>query len=320
MTPAVSVRDAFRIYGDGPRAAVALQGLTLDVAEGEIVVVLGPSGSGKTTLLRLVAGLEQLSAGSVHAFGIDVGRLTRRQLGAYRAEQLGFLDQHYTRALSPELRVRDAVSLQLELRGMPTSEAERSARGPPRARRPRGSRRRPAADALGRRAAACGRLRRDRSPPAAAARRRAGRRARRRNRPDRLRLAGGGRTRRRRRCARRQPRCGGGLDRRPARPRARRPRRRGGRARRGAGASRLGGRLDPAAGRLLGRGSSRSSATGGSNGGDCTPTAAPEAREPAPLEPAAAGDVARRAPRRHEGVQRTGGALGARPLDLGAAG
>ncbi len=127
MTPAVSVRDAFRIYGDGPRAAVALQGLTLDVAEGEIVVVLGPSGSGKTTLLRLVAGLEQLSAGSVQAFGIDIGRLTRRQLGAYRAEQLGFLDQHYTRALSPELRIRDAVSLQLELRGVPSSEADRSA-------------------------------------------------------------------------------------------------------------------------------------------------------------------------------------------------
>ncbi len=127
MTPAVSVRDAFRIYGDGPRAAVALQGLTLDVAKGEIVVVLGPSGSGKTTLLRLVAGLEQLSAGSVHAFGTDVGRLTRRQLGDYRAKQLGFLDQHYTRALSPELRVREAVSLQLELRGTTTAEAEERA-------------------------------------------------------------------------------------------------------------------------------------------------------------------------------------------------
>ena len=127
MTPAVSVRDAFRIYGEGPRAAVALQGLTLDVAEGEVVVVLGPSGSGKTTLLRLVAGLEQLSAGSVSAFGIDVGRLTRRQLGAFRAEHLGFLDQHYTRALSPELRVREAVGLQLELRGVPTIDAGRRA-------------------------------------------------------------------------------------------------------------------------------------------------------------------------------------------------
>jgi energy-coupling factor transport system ATP-binding protein len=127
MIAAVSVRDAFRIYGDGPRASVALQGLTLDVAPGEVVVVLGPSGSGKTTLLRMVAGLDRLSAGSVHASGVDVGRLTRRQLVVFRAQQLGFLDQHYTRALSPELSIRQAVSLQLTLRGASTADAEHAA-------------------------------------------------------------------------------------------------------------------------------------------------------------------------------------------------
>ena len=127
VTSAVSVRDAFRIYGDGPRASVALQGLTLDVEPGEIVVVLGPSGSGKTTLLRMVAGLDRLSAGSVSAFGLDVGRLGRRQLVDYRAEHVGFLDQHYTRALSPELGIRRAVSLQLTLRGVPPPKALRVA-------------------------------------------------------------------------------------------------------------------------------------------------------------------------------------------------
>jgi ABC-type lipoprotein export system ATPase subunit len=124
---ALSVRDAFRIYGQGPRAVVALQGLTLDVDPGEIVVVLGPSGSGKTTLLRVVAGLERLSAGVVVSHGLDIGRLDRRQLAAYNARELGFLDQHYARALSPELPIRDAIGLQLTLRGTPVRDARRAA-------------------------------------------------------------------------------------------------------------------------------------------------------------------------------------------------
>ena len=274
VTPAVSVRDAFRIYGDGPRAAVALQGLTLDVAEGEIVAVLGPSGSGKTTLLRLVAGLEQLSAGSVHAFGIDIGRLTRRQRGAYRAEQLGFLDQHYTRALSPELRVRDAVSLQLELRGVPTSEAGRRAKDSWRA------------SASGIAATTCRERSREASnsvwpsaPRSLTARGccsstslQASSTATAQTVYDSL---GGGRTCRRRRCARRQPRCGGGLDRRPARPRARRPRRRGGRARRGAGARGVGGRVGPAAGRLWAGARNGRARRSESSAGDCAPTTVP---------------------------------------------
>ena len=60
---AVETRDVFRIYRDGN--AVALQGLTMTVQTGEIVVVFGPSGSGKSTLLRIVAGLETPTTGRV---------------------------------------------------------------------------------------------------------------------------------------------------------------------------------------------------------------------------------------------------------------
>ncbi len=126
---AVAVHDAFRIYGEGARAAVALKGLTLDVRRGEIVVVLGPSGSGKTTLLRTVGGLERLSAGSARVLGTELGLLSRRRLAAFRAENLGFLDQHYTRSLSPELGVRHAVGLPLMLRGQSRAEAMRAADG-----------------------------------------------------------------------------------------------------------------------------------------------------------------------------------------------
>jgi ABC-type lipoprotein export system ATPase subunit len=127
MTAAVEVKDAFRIFDSGVRASVALQGLSLVVEPGEIVVALGPSGSGKTTLLRVVAGFERLSAGSVDVLGTDLGRLAPRTIGAFRAEHIGFLDQHYSRALSPDLSCRNNVALQLHLLGQEHSEAGRVA-------------------------------------------------------------------------------------------------------------------------------------------------------------------------------------------------
>ena len=68
-TSTVDVRDAFRIYDSGGGGTVALQGLTLAVEEGEIVVVFGPSGSGKSTLMRVLSGLELLSAGTARVLG-----------------------------------------------------------------------------------------------------------------------------------------------------------------------------------------------------------------------------------------------------------
>jgi ABC-type lipoprotein export system ATPase subunit len=112
---AVETHDVFRIYGEG--RAVALQGLTMRVREGEIVVVFGPSGSGKSTLLRILARLDMPSAGAVTVFGDDLRELRGGSLRAYRARVLGYLDQHYSRALAPELTVRDLVSLQPALLG-----------------------------------------------------------------------------------------------------------------------------------------------------------------------------------------------------------
>lgn len=122
MTNAVEIRDLFRIYPGAEGGVVALQGLTLDVREGEVCVVLGPSGSGKTTFLRMLAGLDRPSAGSVRTLGADLGRLSRRGLARYRSELLGYADQHYWRALAAELTARELVALQLEFAGAPRRE------------------------------------------------------------------------------------------------------------------------------------------------------------------------------------------------------
>ncbi|HXV95037.1 MAG TPA: ATP-binding cassette domain-containing protein [Gaiellaceae bacterium] len=120
--PAVEIRDVFRVYPAPEGGVVALQGLTLEVREGEVCVVLGPSGSGKSTLLRLLAALDEPTAGSVRVLGRDLARLGRRGRAGYRAEVLGYADQHYWRALASELEVREVVGLQLGLAGVPRNE------------------------------------------------------------------------------------------------------------------------------------------------------------------------------------------------------
>ncbi len=80
LGPVLSVRDVHKSYGD----TVALDGIDLDVAAGEIMCLLGPNGAGKTSLISIVAGLRRADAGTVTVAGIDVARNpvdARRKLG-----------------------------------------------------------------------------------------------------------------------------------------------------------------------------------------------------------------------------------------------
>jgi len=123
----VEARDLFRLYSSPEGASVALQGLTLDVAEGELLVVFGPSGSGKSTLLRILAGLDRPSAGTVSVLGHDLRTLRGRALTEYRSRTLGYADQHYARSLAPELTARQLVGLRLALIGIGRAERDRVA-------------------------------------------------------------------------------------------------------------------------------------------------------------------------------------------------
>ncbi|HZT90555.1 MAG TPA: ATP-binding cassette domain-containing protein [Gaiellaceae bacterium] len=127
MTVAIELRDVFRVHSTPEGDAAALQGLSLRVDDGEVLTVLGPSGSGKSTLLRLLAGLDRPSAGVVRVYGEDVGKLDGRRLARYRSTLLGYADQHYARALAPELSARELVALQLGLHGTPRPDRLRRA-------------------------------------------------------------------------------------------------------------------------------------------------------------------------------------------------
>jgi putative spermidine/putrescine transport system ATP-binding protein len=115
MTPAVGFRGVSRHFGE----VRAVDGVDLDIAEGEFFAMLGPSGSGKTTCLRLVAGFERPSAGRVHLFGADVS-----DVPPYR-RPVNTVFQDY--ALFPHLSVLDNVAYGLMIAGVGRAERRRRA-------------------------------------------------------------------------------------------------------------------------------------------------------------------------------------------------
>jgi putative ABC transport system ATP-binding protein len=111
----IVVRDLVMRLESGGRPVTILDGVSLDVAAGEVVAVTGPSGSGKSTLLGLIAGLDAPSGGSIDVDGVDVTRLGEAALARFRRRTIGFVFQSYH--LIPTLTAAENVAVPLELAG-----------------------------------------------------------------------------------------------------------------------------------------------------------------------------------------------------------
>jgi ABC-type antimicrobial peptide transport system, ATPase component len=106
-----------KIYKVAELEVVALQGLDLEVARGELLALVGPSGSGKSTLLSLIGGLDRPSAGQLVVDGLDLTTLTPTGLSAYRRDRVGFIWQQTTRNLLPYLSARENIELLMTFAG-----------------------------------------------------------------------------------------------------------------------------------------------------------------------------------------------------------
>ncbi len=107
--PIVECEGVVHIYKAADLEVVALQGLDLQVAAGEVVAIAGRSGSGKTTLMNILAGLETPSAGAVQVGGHDLTRLGRAEQDAYRREVVGYVLQRALGNLAPYLTALENV-------------------------------------------------------------------------------------------------------------------------------------------------------------------------------------------------------------------
>jgi peptide/nickel transport system ATP-binding protein len=125
MADAIVGSGLIRIHPSPGGPVAALRGLDLRVEVGEVAAIVGPSGSGKTSLLRLAAGLDRPDAGRLEVLGDDLTIASDRQLAAYRRRQVGVVEQHYRRALSPYLPAGEAIALPLALRGVSSADRTR---------------------------------------------------------------------------------------------------------------------------------------------------------------------------------------------------
>ncbi|APW61171.1 ABC transporter ATP-binding protein [Paludisphaera borealis] len=112
---AVRTADLTKSYGSAASPVYALRGVSLDVATGERVALLGKSGSGKSTLLNLLGGLDHATSGGLHVGGLDVGRLSRRELSRFRSATVGMIFQSFN--LIPSLSALQNVELPMIFAG-----------------------------------------------------------------------------------------------------------------------------------------------------------------------------------------------------------
>jgi putative ABC transport system ATP-binding protein len=104
-----------KVYGDGPNAVVALDGVSARFRRGEFTAVMGPSGSGKSTFMHCLAGLDTPSSGRVRIGGTDLGPLNDAKLTRVRREKIGFVFQSFN--LLPTLTAWENIALPLSLAG-----------------------------------------------------------------------------------------------------------------------------------------------------------------------------------------------------------
>ncbi|MBK7973637.1 MAG: ABC transporter ATP-binding protein [Deltaproteobacteria bacterium] len=116
------MRGVTKLYRMGEVTVEALRGVDLELARGELVVLLGPSGSGKSTLLNILGGLDTPTAGTVRFEDHDLTAAGEAALTRYRREHVGFVFQFYN--LIPSLTARENVALVTEIASQPMRPEE----------------------------------------------------------------------------------------------------------------------------------------------------------------------------------------------------
>ena len=121
----VSLREVAKSYRRGREVIDVLDGIDLDIEQGDFLALMGPSGSGKTTLLNLIGGLDSPTMGSVMVGGQTLGDLSGKALARWRSRNIGFVFQFYN--LLPVLNAQRNVELPLLLTNLSGAQRKKNA-------------------------------------------------------------------------------------------------------------------------------------------------------------------------------------------------
>jgi putative ABC transport system ATP-binding protein len=125
MSTLVNIRDLHKVYHRGNERIEVLQGVTLEIPQGDFLALMGPSGSGKTTLLNLMGGLDTPSEGIIEVAGDRIDKMSGGRLAQWRARHIGFVFQMYN--LLPVLTAAKNVELPLLLTKLGSADRKRRA-------------------------------------------------------------------------------------------------------------------------------------------------------------------------------------------------
>ncbi|MEZ4993633.1 MAG: ABC transporter ATP-binding protein [Saprospiraceae bacterium] len=116
----IKIQNIQKIYRTDEVETTALNGLSLDIEDGEFVAIMGPSGCGKSTLLNILGLLDEADSGQLFLDGIDINRYNENRRAELRMEKIGFVFQNFN--LIDELTVYENVELPLLLTGIKAKE------------------------------------------------------------------------------------------------------------------------------------------------------------------------------------------------------